>query len=174
MSKKDMNISGKFVNLREITVEDAQFVLSLRCNDKKSKFLHKTEYDISLQEDYIKKYKTLDNEYYFIIENKSHKPLGTIRIYDITEDSFTGGSWLMIDGAEPWEVIEGESLMKKFGFITLGFNKCVFDVRKENKKVVRYHKLTGAKIVGENDIDYFFECYKDDYLTNIKKFLPYD
>ena len=34
---------GKYVNLREVTVDDAEFILSLRCDENKSKFLHKTE-----------------------------------------------------------------------------------------------------------------------------------
>ena len=49
-----------------------------------------------------------------------------------------------------------------------------FDVRKENKKVIRFHKMMGAKIVGENDIDYFFECSKADYLKNVNQFINND
>ena len=44
LSKK---LLGKYVNLREITLDDAQFVLDLRCNGNKSKFLHKTENNLS-------------------------------------------------------------------------------------------------------------------------------
>ena len=35
LSKK---LLGKYVNLREITLDDAQFVLDLRCDSNKSKF----------------------------------------------------------------------------------------------------------------------------------------
>ena len=47
---------GKYVNLREVTVDDADFILSLRCDENKSKFLHKTEYNLENQIAYIKKY----------------------------------------------------------------------------------------------------------------------
>jgi hypothetical protein len=50
-------------------------------------------------------------------------------------------------------------------------DKIHFDVRKGNKKVLRYHKLTGSKIVGETDLDYLFECTKNEYLKNISKFI---
>ena len=40
---------GKYVNLREVTVDDAEFILSLRCDENKSKFLHKTEYNLENQ-----------------------------------------------------------------------------------------------------------------------------
>lgn len=161
-------LQGKFVNLREVTIDDAEFILKLRCDDKKSKFLHKTEYNVEKQIDYIKNYLKKDNEWYFIIENKEHTPLGTVRIYDVEGRQYTGGSWLMIDGATPQETVEGDLLMKEYSFTILGFNKNCFDVRKENKKVVRFHKICGAKIVDENDIDYFFELTKETFENNKK------
>ncbi len=157
---------GKFVNLREIKVEDAQFVLDLRCNDKKSRFIHETEYNLEKQIEYIKNYLKKENEWYFIIESKEHKPLGTIRIYDVEGDKYTGGSWIMADGATPQQVVEGDFLMKTYSFDVLGFKKNCFDVRKKNVKVVRFHKICGAKIVDENDIDYFFELTKEDFDKN--------
>lgn len=171
MSKFVKKIFGKNVNIRDVEVEDAGFILSLRCDKKKSKFLHKTEYNLSKQQAYINHYKTLDNEWYFIIEDKNCKPIGTYRIYDLKKDSFCIGSWLMVEAATPEQVIEGEYLVKMFAFEKTGFDKFHFDVRKENKKVIRFHKMLGAKIVDENDIDYFFECTKEDYLKKIKEFV---
>lgn len=162
-------LQGKYVNLREVAVDDAEFILKLRCDEKKSRFLHKTEYNVEKQVEYIKNYLKKDNEWYFIIENKEHKPLGTVRIYDVEGDKYTGGSWLMSDEATAQQVLEGDMLMKKYSFDVLGFNKNCFDVRKENKKVVRFHKICGAKIVDENDIDYFFELTKENFETNKDK-----
>ena len=130
-------IEGKYTNIRLIKTEDAEFVLSLRCDDKKSKFLHKTEYNIEKQKEYIKNCLEKDNEWYFIIENKNNKPIGTYRIYDLKSDSFCIGSWLMADGSSPLEVMEGEYLVKMFAFNKTGFQKFHFDVRKANKKVIR-------------------------------------
>ena len=163
MSKNNGPVIGKYVNLREVTQEDAAFILDLRCNEKKSRFLNKTEYDIGKQKNYIKRYLTLDNEWYFIIENKNHKPLGTIRIYDVKGKQYTGGSWLMVDGASIQETIEGDLLLNDFAFNTLGFELDFYDVRKGNKKVIRYHLQKGSRLVGESDIDYFFELTKDEF-----------
>ena len=33
--------SGKFVNIREVEIKNAEFILSLRCDENKSKFLNK-------------------------------------------------------------------------------------------------------------------------------------
>ena len=166
-------LQGKYVNLREVELNDAEFILSLRCDEQKSKFLHKTENNLLKQIEYLKKYKTLDNEWYFIIENKQDKPIGTYRIYDLKENSFCIGSWLMINGAKIEEVIEGDYLAKNYGFAALGFSKIHFDVRKDNIKVVRYHKMYGAKIVDENDIDYFLELTKKDFKDSEKKLISW-
>ena len=45
----------------------------------------------------------------------------------------------------------------------LGFEKDCFDVRRGNKKVVRFHEMRGATLVGENEIDYFFELTKESF-----------
>ena len=164
-------IIGRKINLRDIETADANFVLSLRCNEKKSKHLHKTENDINKQIEYIKKYKTLNNEWYFIIERKNGEKIGTYRIYDVQKESFCIGSWLMIDGITSEEMLEADYLVRLFGFNKLNMNKIHFDVRKENKKVIRYHKMMGAKQVGETELDYLFECSKEDYLNNIKIYL---
>ncbi len=164
-------IEGKYVNLREAEIEDAAFILSLRCNEKKSRFLNKTENDLEKQTAYLKRYKTLDNEWYFIIENKNHDPLGTSRMYDVRGTQYTGGSWLMKDGSLPEETLEGSILARQMAFEKLGFEKDCFDVRKANKKVVRFHKLWGSKIVSENEIDYFFEMTRDIFMQNKQRFL---
>ena len=39
-------LNGKYVNLREVTVDDADFILSLRCNENKSRFLHNPEVNL--------------------------------------------------------------------------------------------------------------------------------
>ena len=162
---------GQYTNIRLVKEDDAEFVLSLRCNEKKAQFLHKTEYNADKQKEYIKNCLSKDNEWYFIITNKKQEPIGTYRIYYLKRDSFCIGSWLMVDGCSPIEVMEGEYLVKMFAFKATGFNKFHFDVRKGNKKVIRYHKMMGAKQVGETDLDYLFECSKEDYLKNIKNFI---
>ena len=157
-------LEGKYVNLREVELNDAAFILSLRCNEKKSRFLHKTENNLEKQIEYLKRYKTLDNEWYFIIENKRHTPLGTTRIYDVQGNRYTPGSWLMKDGSLPEETLEGSLLAGKMAYEVLGFEKGFFDVRKGNKRVIRFHLSGGAKIIGEDEDNYYFEATKESYL----------
>ena len=144
-------------------MDDAAFILSLRCDPKKSRFLHETENNLEKQIAYLEHYFTLDNEWYFIIENKKHEPLGTNRFYNVHGTQYTSGSWLMKDGALPQETLEGVLLSRKMAFEMLGFRKNCFDVRKENKKVVRFHKILGSVIVSEDDVDYFLELTDASY-----------
>lgn len=156
-------IEGKYINLRDVREEDAEFILSLRTSEKKSQFLHKTQYDLGKQVEYIKHYKTLDNEWYFIIEDKRHVSLGTVRIYDIVGDSFCWGSWLLIDGLSPVIALESALLIYEYAFYSLKFSNVHFDVRKGNVKVQRFHESFGAQRVGETDLDIFYTYTKSDY-----------
>lgn len=164
-------LQGRYVNLREVRVEDAEFILSLRTDEKKSKYLHKTDNDLAKQIRYIERYKSLNNEYYFIIENKELLPLGTLRISNIKGTDFTAGSWLMIDNATSEESIEGEYLLKRYAFEVLNLEKNYFDVRKGNKRVLNFHKMYGASVINEDDENYYFELTKENFLINSQKFL---
>jgi len=160
-------ISGKTINLRDAEIEDAQFILNLRTDAKKAKHLNSTNADIEAQKEYLRKYKTLKNEWYFIIETKKGEPLGTIRIYDVRGDDFCWGSWIIKDGA-PFDVsIESVLLIYEYAFYKIGFNKVHFDVRKDNKTVRRFHEHFGAKQNSEDELNVFYTFNKNDY-ENIK------
>lgn len=156
-------VAGKSINLRDVEIADAKFILSLRCDEKKAKFLHKTKNDLSKQIAYIEDYKTKKNEWYFIIESKSGERFGTVRIYDIVDDDFCWGSWLIKDGAPANVAIESVLLVYEYAFYTLGFSKAHFDVRKDNVKVRAFHKRFGAKEVGESEKDAFYRFFREDY-----------
>lgn len=163
-------LQGNYVNLREIQIADAAFVLHLRCSPK-ARFLNPTKNDVKAQENYIANYLQKENEWYFIIEDKAGKPLGTIRIYNVKGGQFEAGSWLMSDDSSMAQSLEGEYLLKHYAYHVLGFEKNCFEVRKANKKVLAFHKMWGARIVGESEVDYYFELTKEDFEKNKEKIL---
>lgn len=168
--KQDV-LQGTYVNLREVELTDAAFILTLRTDERKSRFIHKTENNLEKQIEYLERYKQLDNEYYFIVERKDGQLIGTERLYDIRENSCILGSWLMVDGASAAEVLEGDILLKNFAFLYLGMREIRFDVRKGNKRVIRYHINWGSELISENEIDYFFCLKKEVFTKNQVKFL---
>lgn len=167
-------IQGKFINLREAEVEDSSFILELRTNPKKSKFINKTDPNLDKQIDYIKNYKTLDNEWYFIIEDKQGEKVGTVRLYAITNDSFYWGSWILKNGTPSSYSIESALLVYHFA-ISLGFKKAHFDVRKGNKSVWKFHERFGAIKIDETTDDFIYNISLEAIeksLEKYKKYLP--
>lgn len=167
-------IRGKNINLRPVELEDAEFIVSLR-QGKKSKHLSKIR-DLEAQKEWIISYKIAESqgrEFYFIIESKNKERLGTIRVYDFIGDSFCWGSWVVKDNAPVSTAIESALCIYQYAFGILGFNHSHFDVRKENTRVVDFHKRFGAKIIGENDLDYFFSISKGDFIRKRMQFAKY-
>jgi len=169
-----MIIYGKNINMRTVTIEDAEFVYAMRKNENRTKYLSKITGTIESQKEWIKSYKKREEaneEFYFIIESKDKEKLGLVRMYDFREvsflensqSSFCWGSWIIKEDAPKTTAIESALQIYEFGFYGLKFEKSHFDVRKENDKVVAFHKRFGAKIVDEDELNYFFTFEKSDY-----------
>ncbi len=158
-------VEGKYTRLRLVEESDAQFILDLR-TDKKAKYLSQTDNNLENQIKWIRNYKEREKEnkeFYFVIENKENGKIGLVRAYNIEDDSATSGSWIMIDNSPIENVLESNLLIYEFIFEKLNKEKLFFDVRKDNKKVWRFHKSYGAIQIDEDELDYFFEFKKDNF-----------
>ena len=171
-----MLLEGKNINLRTVEIEDADFIYTMRQNRKKTKYLSKVTGTVDSQKEWIKNYKQREDEekeFYFIIESKNKDKLGLVRIYDLKNDSFCWGSWLIKEDTPKTTAIESALQIYEFGFYKLGFEKSHFDVRKGNDKVIAFHQRFGAKIVSEDELDYFFNFEKSDYEIIKEKYKRY-
>ena len=171
-----MLLNGKNINFRTVEVEDAEFIYNMRQNENKTKYLSKVTGDVKSQKEWIKNYKQREEnkkEFYFVIESKNEEKLGLVRMYDFKDDSFCWGSWLIKEDAPKTTAIESALQIYEFGFYTLGFKKSHFDVRKGNDKVIAFHQRFGAKIVDEDELDYFFNFQKSDYKIIKEKYKRY-
>src|SRR3712207_3112601 len=95
MKMKIWGIS-KSIYLREVRLDDAAFILQLRTDPELGRYLSPTNADLQEQVSYIQRYLVSSGSYYFIICGHNGDRLGTIRIYDIDEDKFTWGSWILL------------------------------------------------------------------------------
>lgn len=155
-----MNLESKTIRLRPIEVSDAEFVLRLRLDTRYNQFLSAVSSDIDVQIEWLKKYKrdeALGKQFYFIIERIDGVPCGTVRVYDLREDSFCWGSWILNEDKTRYSALESAFLIYKFGFECLGFKKSHFDVMKGNERVVSFHQKMGAVQTGEDKDNYYFE-----------------
>ncbi len=171
-----MIIYGKNINMRTVTTEDAEFIYNMRQNQNKTKYLSKVTGTIESQKEWIKSYKQREEknkEFYFVIESKDEEKLGLVRMYDFQDESFCWGSWLIKEDAPKTTAIESALQIYEFGFYSLGFEKSHFDVRKGNDKVISFHQRFGAKIVDEDELNYFFNFEKSDYEKMKEKYKRY-
>ena len=151
---------GNHIFLRDIQVSDAEFVYELRCNPELNAYLSPPPPSVEHQRAYIERYKTLDNEYYFIICNKNAESLGVVRIYDLLPDSFCWGSWIVKPDAPRGVGLESLLLVYDYAFYGLHFSQSHFEVRKGNVRVLELHKRLGAVVTGEDELNYYF-CYTE-------------
>ena len=171
-----MLLSGKNINLRTVEIEDAEFIYNMRQNQNKTKYLSRVTGTVESQKEWIKNYKQREEEkkeFYFVIESKDKEKLGVVRMYDFQDESFCWGSWLIKEDAPKSTAIESALQIYEFGFYSLGFEKSHFDVRKGNDKVIAFHQRFGAKIVSEDELDYFFNFQKSDYEIIKEKYKRY-
>ena len=164
---------GKTVYLREVSVNDADFIFRLRSDKNKSKYLSEISNQLIDQINFIENYKKSIVDYYFIISDHNSNNLGTVRIYDIKDDSFCWGSWIIVDGTASTVGIESALLIYDFAFYSLHFKKSHFDVRKSNLSVINFHKRFGAKIISEDNENFYFSYSLEDYKIAINKFLKF-
>ena len=171
-----MIIYGKNINMRTVTTEDAEFIYNMRQNQNKTKYLSKVTGTVESQKEWIKNYKQREEnkkEFYFVIESKDKEKLGLVRMYDFQDESFCWGSWLIKEDAPKTTAIESALQIYEFGFYNLRFEKSHFDVRKGNDKVIAFHQRFCAKIVYEDELDYFFNFEKSDYEITKEKYKRY-
>ncbi|QXB22135.1 GNAT family N-acetyltransferase [Lelliottia amnigena] len=173
------DLKARTIEFRLVEESDANFIYDLRVNKYYNKHLSKMTGDISGQREWIKSYKirelTNDEFYFIIIRSDNKERIGTVRLYDFIEEknSFCWGSWILNQDKTASSAIESALLVYKVAFQELGFERCHFDVRKDNLKVIQFHQKLGAEIVDSNDIDYFFNYEKQSYLNCLRDFSKY-
>ena len=171
-----MIIYGKNINMRTVEIDDAEFVYTMRQDQNKTKYLSKVSGTIQNQKEWIAQYKKREadkKEFYFFIEAKNAEKLGLVRIYDLKDKYFCWGSWLIKEDAPKFTAIESALQIYEFGFYTLGFERSHFDVRKGNDRVIAFHQRFGAKIINEDELNYFFNFEKSDYEMIKQKYGKY-
>jgi RimJ/RimL family protein N-acetyltransferase len=171
--RKAKKIIGNKLTFTDATEDDAEFILQLRIDEKKSRFISKVDSDIDKQKHWLAVYAQDESQAYFIIRDNEQK-VGTVRLYDQHENSFCWGSWIIIDGVSSSYAIESALIIYLFAR-TLGLKSAHFTVTKGNHSVSKFHERFGAKIVKESDYEYFYEISEENIslsLTKYAKFIP--
>lgn len=171
---KPQAVRGHKLVFRDASVADAEFILSLRTDASKNRYLSATSSDVQAQRDWLTRYAADDSQIYFIICNLEGQPVGTVRLYDQQGDSFCWGSWIKSDDAPSGFGIESALIIYQFA-LALGFQRAHFQVSKGNDGVISFHKRFGAVETAENDIEFHYEMSNaaiQGALTQYRKYLP--
>lgn len=152
-------IRGPNLTLRLITPDDAAYVYGLRMNPAYNAHLSEMRGTVADQRDWIARYKTREaagQEFYYIITRHDGTACGTVRLYDIDDDSFTWGSWILDQNKPPKAALESAALSFGIGFGTLGLARARVDVRRANTHAEAFYRRLGMLETHRTDQDIFF------------------
>jgi Acetyltransferase (GNAT) domain len=157
------------LRLVKADAQDAAYICALRGDETLGRHLNPSSVDVADQLQWLEGYKVREQageEYYFVIVSDG-ADRGLVRMYDFCElegrRSFCWGSWIISPPRSPGLVTYSALLVYEVGFGALGFEQSHFDVRRENIGVVGFHARAGARLVAEDDQDFFFRFLPQDH-----------
>lgn len=165
--------------VRLVNESDASFIALTRERYRNKGFLSESDNTECSQKIWIQQYKERErsgSEYYFIMLLDNVR-VGVMRIYDVTDSTFTSGSWLFADESAPNLAIFLNLVIRIFGFSNLNKTINYFDVRKTNSRVLSFNRLLAPTIIAESDLSFFFKLDRDTFnskIPNLSRFAGYD
>lgn len=163
------------ITLKLVEVIDAEFILNLRTDIVKQKYISATNNSLKEQVSWIKNYKLREkngDEFYFIAIDENQERFALYRIYKIKTGLPEIGSWISKPGYKKFtNSILLDVLIKDFVFRNLNFEKLQFEVRKENITVNNYHKLFEPKKIREDELNNYYILDKASFDINVQKIL---
>ena len=162
------------ITLRLVEESDSDFIVKIRTDIRKARFISETNSIVLEQKKWIKAYKTreiLCEEYYIIAIDEDNEKFATYRLYNKTEASIEIGSFVSCpEYNNPINIIKVDVLLKEYVFEALGFVTLNFEVRKKNTTVISYHKKFQPIKINEDEHNYYFVLEKEAFLKNKLKF----
>lgn len=153
--RKACRIHGKTLSFRNASISDAPFILSLRTDAERSRYLSTVSPSLLEQEQWLAAYGRDSSQAYFVIEFQGQS-VGTVRLYDAKQKSFCWGSWILCPSLPNHVSIESALMVYSYAIDFLSFESAHFDVRKGNEKVWRFHERFGAIKISESEADFFY------------------
>jgi hypothetical protein len=161
---------------RLVDLTDEDFIYSLRTHPVLSRFLSPVNNSPDSQGEWISEYKNREaegKEFYIIsLDPVTGLRQGVNRLYNFRGNTFELGSWIYIPQTDFTKSILGDINAREIAYDALQFEYCTFEVRKDNKSVIRYHQGYFPEITGEDKDNLYFKLkrttfnrYKNKYLN---------
>jgi RimJ/RimL family protein N-acetyltransferase len=155
-------IVGPNLTARPAEPDDAAFILSLRTDPLKSRYISPTSEDVEKQRQWLSGY----SDIYLVFEHEG-RPVGTARLYEQRGTSHTWGSWILTNDRPSGAAAES-ALMVYWLSHDLWFTCVRYEVSKPNEQCWGLLEALGGKRVGENDLQYLYEQSPAETLKTIK------
>jgi hypothetical protein len=170
---RDFKLSRYGLDVRLVTISDSEFIVNIRNNEKLSRFINYTSSDVNKQIEWIKQYKIREEKRveYYLIFLKGDEKLGVNRIYNINEDSFTTGSWIFSRHSPKNVAILSDIITREIAFFNFPNHVQLFDVRKMNKSVVKYHERFEPTLISQDEENFYYKITFDTFEKNKNKYL---
>lgn len=165
----DFTLDQYGLHVRLVCEEDAAFIVRLRTDERLGRYLHSTANDVEKQREWIREYKKREEEgteYYFIFETASGNPLGVYRLYNISEQSFTTGSWIFIPEAPMGAAMIAFIIAREVVWKIVPDAVNLYDTKKGNTSVLQFTSTFAPKVIRETEDMYYFENLREDFETH--------
>ncbi len=146
------------LKVRLVNENDADFIVSLRSDPNKTKYMVTLNHEIESQIRWMKEYKKREKEgldYYFIYSSLNNKPIGVNRLSHINcrEKTAVTASWITIGGLiyEPFLM---QLILNEIAFNLLEINILKGQIHIKNNKLIRFFELFDAKFE-DNGTDFY-------------------
>lgn len=167
MRRAPERVEGWRLALRLVRPEDAEFIHGLRTDPDISRHLSPVTGTVEDQRRWIEAYMAREVAgaecYYLITRRDDGRPCGTVRLYGITEQSFTWGSWILSADKPPKAALESAVLVYTIAFDHLGLERAEFDVRIDNERTLAFHRRFGATETHRDGRDVFFRLTREEF-----------
>lgn len=170
----DEVIHGKFVDMRSITVEDAEFSYNIRADKKYCDVVGQPAASIDEQRKFIEWQIQQPDDYYFVVLNKRGERIGLIGVYDIHDGM--GEKGREISYGSPMETLEAEVLLEDFVCNVLHLQKTCCVIYTHNRKHISNQRKMGyepLRIIERNGVEcaYYENAVGTEANSKIKKLL---
>jgi RimJ/RimL family protein N-acetyltransferase len=146
--RHNLGIEGSAFRLRPVRLEDAGFIVELRSDPERGRYLHRGATDAPAQEQWLRTYFKTPGDFYFIVENRSTGAAeGTAGIYNLNASRRDAewGRWIMRRGS--LAALESACLIYRLAFENLDLACLYCRTIVENASALAFHDSFGVERV---------------------------
>lgn len=140
---------------RMVNEDDAAFIVALRTDPIKSRYIGSTDDSVESQKKWIRSYKERERkgtDYYFIFYFGTI-PAGVTRLYEIEDNHFIHGSWVFANNVPPFCSLAAAVIAREIAYDTLGLVEEIdtSGIHEDNLGVLQVSRMMGVVFYGERE-----------------------